>query len=192
MEEKIRIRVIGLAPSKTPPNAFIMFLSEINGDRCIPIIIGPFEAQAIAEVLERSRQVHDRPMTHDLFVALLEEASWTLQEVFIREFDDDTFYCDLVFADTEGDEFVVDSRPSDAIAIALRCNSPVYVSADIFDERGVNSSFNNIRTSFKNPINDKQFQIDELTTQLERAVRLEEYETAAKLRDMIQSLLDTQ
>jgi len=129
--EKIQVDILALQPSPTAGGTFLLVLREINGGRKLPIIIGAHEAQAIAIELESLKP--PRPLTHDLVKALLEALDASINEVLIDELKDGTFYSKIC-VDTLIGAVQVDSRPSDAIAIAVRMNSPIYVNSIVMDE----------------------------------------------------------
>jgi uncharacterized protein len=201
--EKVQLIVLGLSASPASNNAYALILKEVDGDRRLPIIIGAFEAQAIA--LEMEGVVPPRPMTHDLIRNLIDQLGSTLSEVFINDMVDGTFYAKLAF-DSHGLE--LDARPSDAIAIAVRCNAPIYVSSDILEETGLIPQGEEAQ-------NPEQFQDDEdmkflrkeskssgsmrpknrletVQLELEKAIKDENYEKAATLRDELKRLSGNQ
>lgn len=204
--EKIQLIVLGLSASPAGNNAYALILKELNGDRRLPIIIGAFEAQAIA--LEMEGVIPPRPMTHDLLKSLIENFSYTLTEVDINDLREGTFFAKLIFDDT-GVE--VDARPSDAIALAVRCNAPIYVNSDILDETGVlpqageadpedddedlqflkkQKEQQQQQMQMQNPAQPKS-RVAQLQTMLDKAVTDEDYERAAKIRDEIQKFLES-
>jgi len=201
--EKVQLIVLGLSASPASNNAYALILKEVDGDRRLPIIIGAFEAQAIA--LEMEGVVPPRPMTHDLIRNLIDQLGTTLSEVFINDMVDGTFYAKLAF-DSHGLE--LDARPSDAIAIAVRCNAPIYVSSDILEETGLIPQGEETQ-------NPEQFEDDEdmkflrkeskssggmrpknrletVQLELEKAIKDENYEKAASLRDELKRLSGNQ
>lgn len=195
--EKIQLVILGI--SATPGgNAFALVLKELDGNRRLPIIIGAFEAQAIAFELEGI--VPPRPMTHDLIKLLIETFGYQLSEVYIDELDEGTFHAKLIF---DNGDITVDCRPSDAIAIAVRMNVPIYVSAEILEEAGIVASENEEQAEQPNFIRPKEDptpppsktsgnrRLDILQSQLEKAIKEENYETAAKIRDEIKKLLES-
>ncbi len=135
MMHKVQVEVFGLTDRGMSQGAFALLLKESEGQRKMPIIIGVPEAQAIANELEGVRA--QRPMTHDLLKSVIDALGAELQEVWIHTLRDGTFYASLVFA-VSGLE--VDARPSDAIAIAVRCSVPIYVSEEIIDEASLDGS----------------------------------------------------
>ncbi|HOK13982.1 MAG TPA: DUF151 domain-containing protein [Candidatus Kapabacteria bacterium] len=202
--EKVQLVVLGLSASPAASNAYALILKEVDGERRLPIIIGAFEAQAIA--LEMEGVTPPRPMTHDLIKNILDQMGATLTEVIISDIVEGTFYAKLVFEDL-GIE--IDSRPSDAIAIAVRVGCPIYVNAEVLQETGVSpqgeekeeasdedyDEFEKIKKSEKmqqveQPQQPKS-RIDILQEQLEKAIKDEDYETAAKIRDELKKMLES-
>ena len=134
MEKKIKLRVQGLTNSQVQSGAYALILAEEDGNRRIPVIVGTPEAQSIAIALEYITP--PRPLTHDLFVSFATAFDIILKEVYIYKFEEGIFYSELLFTDGKR-EVPVDSRTSDAIAIALRAKCDIYVSESIMIEAGV-------------------------------------------------------
>ena len=134
MENKIKLRVQGLTNSQVQSGAYALILAEEDGKRRIPVIVGTPEAQSIAIALEYITP--PRPLTHDLFVSFATAFDIKLKEVYIYKFEEGIFYSELLFTDGKR-EIPVDSRTSDAIAIALRAKCDIYVSESIMIEAGV-------------------------------------------------------
>ena len=134
MEKKIKLRVQGLTNSQVQSGAYTLILAEEDGNRRIPVIVGTPEAQSIAIALEYITP--PRPLTHDLFVSFATAFDIILKEVYIYKFEEGIFYSELLFTDGKR-EVPVDSRTSDAIAIALRAKCDIYVSESIMIEAGV-------------------------------------------------------
>ena len=134
MEKKIKLRVQGLTNSQVQSGAYALILAEEDGNRRIPVIVGTPEAQSIAIALEYITP--PRPLTHDLFVSFATAFDIKLKEVYIYKFEEGIFYSELLFTDGKL-EVPVDSRTSDAIAIALRAKCDIYVSESIMIEAGV-------------------------------------------------------
>ena len=134
MEKKIKLRVQGLTNSQVQSGANALILAEEDGNRRIPVIVGTPEAQSIAIALEYITP--PRPLTHDLFVSFATAFDIKLKEVYIYKFEEGIFYSELLFTDGKR-EVPVDSRTSDAIAIALRAKCDIYVSESIMIEAGV-------------------------------------------------------
>lgn len=201
--EKVQLVVLGLSASPASNNAYALILKEVDGDRRLPIIIGAFEAQAIA--LEMEGVLPPRPMTHDLIKNMITQFGTNLSEVYINDMVDGTFYARLVF-DSHG--FELDARPSDAIAIAVRCAAPIYVASDILDETGMipqGDDTGNIdqfeedddmqfqKKEQKSPSSTKpKSRIDIVQIELEKAIKDENYEKAANLRDELKRLTGNQ
>ena len=134
MEKKIKLRVQGLTNSQVQSGAYALILAEEDGNRRIPVIVGTPEAQSIAIALEYITP--PRPLTHDLFVSFATAFDIKLKEVYIYKFEEGIFYSELLFTDGKR-EVPVDSRTSDAIAIAFRAKCDIYVSESIMIEAGV-------------------------------------------------------
>lgn len=134
MSTRIKLRVQGLANSQIQSGAYALILAEENGPRRIPIIVGTAEAQSIAIALEHI--VPPRPLTHDLFATFAQAFNVLLKEVYIYKFEDGVFYSELEFSDGER-SIKLDSRTSDAIAIALRINCDIFISDEIINDCGV-------------------------------------------------------
>ena len=131
---KIKLNVLGLSISQTQTGAYALVLSEDNGERRIPIIIGPVEAQSIAIQLEGLHP--PRPLTHDLFKNIANAFGIELVEVFIYKLEEGIFYSELI-CDQAGTRISVDSRTSDAVALALRFMCPIYTSEEILNKAGI-------------------------------------------------------
>lgn len=132
-DSRIRLSVLGISYSQIQTGAYALILAQVDGPYRIPVVIGAAEAQSIALRLESI--VPPRPMTHDLFVSFAHAFGVKLKEVFIYKFEDGIFSSELTF--TDGDRTVViDSRTSDAIAIAMRTHAPIYTTPEILDETG--------------------------------------------------------
>jgi uncharacterized protein len=191
--KKIKLEILGLSPSQSQTGSFALVLGEELGNRRLPIIIGVFEAQAIAVQIENI--VPNRPMTHDLFRSFAEALNYTLKEIIISDLSEGIFYAKIVCGD-DLREVEVDSRPSDAIAIGIRFGVPIYTYESILSEAGIVSSSltdeDEDEGSFvKEPLKSKgsfteqlrDMPNDELQKLLEDALTKEDYEKAAKIRD---------
>lgn len=196
--EKIKLEILGLSPSQSQTGSFALVLGEEYGNRRLPIIIGMFEAQAIA--IEIEKIVPNRPMTHDLFKAFAKNFHFNVTEIIISELREGIFFAKVVCTDNLK-ERVVDARPSDAIAIGLRFGVPIYTYETILSEAGIVASEAATRdedddddddelvprrsvTSSK-PLSDqlRDNSFEELQRMLDEALAHEEYERAAKIRD---------
>jgi len=190
---KIKLNILGISTPNSN-NSFALILKEEDGNRRLPILIGATEAQSIA--IEMEKLTTPRPMTHDLFKSLINAMDVTLTEVNIVDLQESTYYALLSFDDGE---IEIDSRPSDAIAIAIRCNAPIYVEEDILDEVGIideeeeetnsevkDSNYSNVRPKSEKPFSSSQFEgLDKLKNKLDKAILNEDYELAASIRDEI-------
>ncbi len=192
--EKIQVDILALQPSPTTGGgAFALILKELNGSRRLPIIIGAHEAQAIAIELESLKP--PRPLTHDLVKSIIEALDATISEIVITELKDGTFYS-KIYLETITGSIEVDSRPSDAIAIAVRMGSPIFVDNGIMNE----ASFEvESEEEERDPVKQqpqktessslsREEMLKELNNQLEESIKNENYEIAAKLRDEINKL----
>jgi uncharacterized protein len=191
--EKIKLEILGLSPSQSQSGSFALVLGEEYGNRRLPIIIGMFEAQAIA--IEIEKIVPNRPMTHDLFKQFARNFGFTVREIVISDLREGIFFARIVCSDGV-QETVVDARPSDAIAIGIRFNVPIYTYEAILAEAGITATAEEdeepeelVRTPSRSPRafgeQLKDMTVDELQRMLDEALGNEEYERAAKIRDEI-------
>lgn len=190
---KIQCEILGLSTSPATGGAYAILLKEVNGVRRLPIIIGAFEAQAIALEIEGIKP--PRPLTHDLLKQLIDNLGATVLEIIVDELRDNTFYAKINL-DVSGLTNEIDARPSDAIALAVRADAPIYVSNLVMDSAAfVPTDENDIETgsSAYSEVEDqkpktKEAQLAALQDKLREALDREEYERAAKLRDEIKRL----
>ena len=188
--EKIRLEIIGMSYSQSQSGAYALILGERDGKRKLPIIIGGFEAQAIAIELEKIKT--PRPLTHDLFKSFSEAFNIRISEIIVNKFHEGVFYAVLICTDGET-EIELDSRTSDAIALALRFNCPIYtyesimVAAGIIMEEGETAkTFEGSDPSLKKEeVEYTSLSLTELREILHSAVENEEYEKASRIRDEI-------
>lgn len=187
--------IIALSHSVTQSHSFAVVLGEVGGTRRLPIVIGGFEAQAIAVALDNMKP--SRPLTHDLMKALCDTFDIQLEYIFISKLLDGVFYSNLVCRRGE-DTYEVDSRTSDALALAVRFDCPIYVEESILNEAGVEADPNEetLETSETGkeiaeianpevPMNYSDMNISDLQVQLKSALDNEDYELAARIRDAI-------
>lgn len=193
---KIKLTVLGISYSQTQSGAYALVLSEENGNRRIPIIIGGYEAQAIAIQLEGLTP--PRPLTHDLFLNFARAFGIDLIDVHIYKLEDGVFFSKLHCEDSKKELFI-DSRTSDAVALALRFNCPIYTTDEIIEKAGITLDVEEYNSeepqeddetetpeptdSFTDQI--RRLSLDELNRLLREAVENEEYEKATKIRDEI-------
>lgn len=192
--QKIQCEILGLSSSPSTGGAYAILLKEINGIRRLPIIIGAFEAQAIALEIEGIKP--PRPLTHDLLKQIIDNLGATILEVIVDELRENTFYAKIIL-EVSALTNEVDSRPSDAIALAVRAQAPIYVAESVMKIASfVPSDENEKDTSSKreSPKEEdmvsmsKEARIAALQNKLREAIDAEEYERAAKIRDDIQKL----
>ena len=175
-----------------PSKGYAVLLQEKDGIRSLPIIVGSSEAQAIALYLEGVDM--PRPMTHDLLINVLETIESEISKVSIARMDNGTFFAEIEVTNVQVGEIVIDSRPSDAIAIALRTLTPIYVSDEVMDRAGIDnfSTESQVSESITSKELTKETSeetvIENLNQALEKAITEEEYEMAARLRDRIKQL----
>ncbi len=185
MEEKVRLRILGLTYSQTQTGSYALVLAEEGGDKRIPIMIGAFEAQAIALHLEELNP--PRPLTHDLFKSFSTAFGISLKEVMISKLAEGIFYSVLYFFN--GDDIVmIDSRTSDAVALALRFKCPIYTSREIMDKAGIfieeKDEENQEKKKDSPPLGSlSAFSLEELQELLKDAVEAEDYERASEIQD---------
>ena len=188
--DKIKLEIIGLSYSQTQSGAYALVLSEKNGNRRLPIIIGGFEAQAIA--IELEKMVPSRPLTHDLFKDLASKLKIEVTEIIIHKLIEGIFHSKLVCI--QNDKTIeLDARTSDAIAIGVRFECPIYTYEHILSSAGIlldNESIedNEIVTETLEEDAKKSIEkisIKELENQLNQAIDGEDYELASKIRDEI-------
>lgn len=189
MDEKVRLKVVGISYSTLQTNAYAVILAQSDGSFRIPVVIGGAEAQSIAISLENVTP--PRPLTHDLFVSFTHAFGVTLQRVLISKFEDGVFWSELTFSDGER-EVVLDSRTSDAIAIALRTHAPIYTTRAILEQTGFKLESNNAAESEEDDSNEtprrpkvENYSIEELERTLSRLIEQEQYEEAAKIKSLI-------
>ncbi len=185
----IQVDIVGLSTSPSSGGAYALVLGEVEGNRRLPIIIGAFEAQAIALELENIQP--PRPMTHDLLRDLFETVGAEILDVVIDELREGTFYAKIRFVHT-GDESQLDARPSDAVAVAVRVGAPIYVAPSVLEEAGIPTEEEGgtpvPRTEVEEEYSPPKSRLSQMEDQLEKAINEENYELAAKLRDEIQRL----
>ncbi len=192
--KKIKLSVLGISYSQTQSGAYALVLAEEDGERRLPIIIGGFEAQAIVIKLENLNP--PRPLTHDLFKSFADLVNIGLKEVFIHKLDEGVFYSQLL-CENSGEELIIDSRTSDAVALALRFECPIYIDEAIMDKAGIvieGSEFEgNIMTDPESSESEERprsnydkIPMIELQKQLDEAIKKEDYERAAAIRDEIE------
>lgn len=200
----VKLNIRGISYSQTQVGAYALILEEEFGGRKLPIIIGNFEAQAIAIALEKDL-TPPRPLTHDLFVNFAKKLNANIRSVTIYKLEDGIFYSNLVCEDKDGEVMELDSRTSDAIALAVRFKAPIYVIKSVMDRAGVELEMlteeeeENVQQTLKE-IEDEitesleaaqgedysKYTIKELKSMMNKAAKAEDYEKAAQIRDELE------
>ena len=194
--KKVKLNILGLSYSQTQTGAYALVLSETDGNRRIPIIIGAVEAQAIAIQLEGLKP--PRPLTHDLFLNVALAFDIEIAEVFIHKLEEGIFYAEIV-CEQNSNRIRVDSRTSDAIALALRFECPIFTTEEILDKAGINMEFDesgeghdefddadeDVKKSPAGHVDYSDYSFGELNELLDAAVEDEDYERASEIRDEI-------
>ena len=202
----VRLKIKGISYSQTQNGAYALILNEVEGDRKLPIVIGAFEAQSIAIALEKEIKP-PRPLTHDLFKNFADRFDIVVKQVIIHKLVDGVFYSSII-CERDKIEEIIDARTSDAIALALRFNAPIFTYKTILDKAGIFLKFSSkekdkeegdesivvdeilqegetVEIDSGSAAPYKELSLDELHKELEKAVSGEDYEKAAKLRDEI-------
>jgi len=196
----VRLNIKGISYSQTQNGAYALILSEVDGDRKLPIVIGAFEAQSIAIALEKEIRP-PRPLTHDLFKNFADRFDIVVKQVIIHKLVDGVFYSSLI-CERDKIEEIIDARTSDAIALALRFQAPIFTYKNILDKAGIYLKVNPKKgeeeqdsilvddlvaeeVESQSPEIYKGKTLQELHTLLDEAVANEDYEKAAKIRDEI-------
>jgi len=199
--ELVELKIQGISYSDNTSGAFALILQETNGSRKLPIVIGGFEAQAIAIGLEKKIKT-SRPLTHELFKSFADKFGIKLNHIIISKLKDGVFFSNIV-CENNDDIIKIDSRTSDAIALSIRFNIPIFVKKDILDEAGfdddkkyseeINFTDKNFfkdenpDKSYKKSKDIKKISTNNIKKMLENSLQNEDYEMAAKLRDELNS-----
>lgn len=184
IENRVELRVLNVSNSQVQANAFALVLEDINSSRQLPIIIGALEAQAIAFTLKGLSA--PRPLTHELFTSFAEYLEVELDYVFIYKALDGIFYSSLCFV-KDGKQFGIDSRTSDAVALALRFTCPIYTTKEILDSEGFDFEEEDVVEEPKDVVS-----LEILYNSLDEAIKSENYELASTLRDEIKRITEEQ
>ena len=199
MSDKVKIEILGLSTGQAQSGSFALVLGEYEGKRRLPIIIGMFEAQAIA--IEIEKITPNRPMTHDLFKSFADHFDFQVREILISDLKEGVFFAKLV-CDKNGKSVEIDSRPSDAIAIGLRFGIDIFTTEQILNEAAVviseegdedemdllkKTKKTNEAGEYKSTSKLGDFSTEKLNGLLEKALENEDYERAAALRDELNS-----
>jgi len=189
--KKIELEIVALSHSITQTHSYAVVLGEVNGLRRLPIVIGGFEAQAIAVALERMQP--SRPLTHDLMKNFMLAFNVDLHEVIINDLQEGIFYSKLVCS-TDNDTVEIDSRTSDAVALAVRFGCPIYTFDNILDSAGILMKDDEKKKKATSPVTQtdggtrddlKKLSLQELETLLNEVLEQEDYLKAIAIRDEI-------
>lgn len=178
----IEVTVVGFAPAQQA-GGFVVFLKDVNSNRCLPIVVGAAEAQAISMILNPGQL--ERPMTHDTFKNILDALRGEIKRVIVTRLEEHTFYADICLHNAAGDVFHLDARPSDAIALALKNGAQIFVAQAVMDAAGIELPENAVEQQEQPPPVTPR---DHLKALLRKALDEENYEEAARLRDKLRAL----
>ncbi len=185
--EKVKLNVVGITYSQVQSGAYALVLSEEGGPYRIPVVIGVAEAQSIAIKMENI--IPPRPLSHDLIVGLSHAYGINLDEVFLYKFENGVFLSELRFS-SDDRSVNIDSRTSDAIALALRTGAPIYTTREILEKTGFVTDKADVSSHKKQEqepkqVNLKKFAVEELEKMMAKCVEREEYEQAAEIKKVI-------
>lgn len=188
--DKVKLEIIGLSYSQTQSGAYALMLAEVGGKRSLPIIIGGFEAQAIA--IELEKMTPTRPLTHDLFKSMALAFEISVNEVVIYNLSEGIFYAKLI-CEKDGIRSEIDARTSDAIALAVRFKCPIFTFENILSSAGIlmdehpdfEEKEEEVEQNKQVDSGMSSLTVEELENQLNEAIENEEYERASKIRDEI-------
>jgi len=195
VEKLVELEILGLSSNHSQSGSFTLVMGEVDGLRRLPIVIGMFEAQAIA--IEIEKIIPNRPMTHDLFKSFSDSFQFEIEKIVISEMKEGVFYA-KIHSKSEMALVEIDSRPSDAIAIAVRFGAAIFCSEKVLSEAGIEFSEEHKKEEAKKPSKSvaskgaspkesllKDFSLDKLNSLLDKAILDEDYEKAARIRDEI-------
>lgn len=181
MENRCKLNVVGITYSQIERGVYAIILQQENTNRRLPIVIGTSEAQSIECKLQNIKT--PRPLTHDLMISCLRNYGVEITEIYIRRLPNGVFTADLKLSSDEK-TIIMDSRSSDAIALALRSDAPIYTSQEVMDEAGFDVKDTNKKQE-KAPVSYSEMSIDELNKMLQIAVDNEQYEEASRIKKEI-------
>lgn len=199
MDNTIELEILGLTSNHSQSGSFTLVLGEIEGRRRLPIVIGMFEAQAIA--IEIEKIIPNRPMTHDLFKSFSTSFNYAVEKILISDMQEGVFYAKII-CKSSSKTVEIDARPSDAIAIAVRFDAPIVCVSKVMSEAAIevseeegsgvkekspkSSKISSSSSSKKITVDSlKDFSLDKLNQLLDKAISNEDYEKAARIRDEI-------
>lgn len=184
--DRVKVIIVGITNSRLQEGVYMLVLAEEGGSMRMPVVIGAAEAQSIAIAMERLTP--PRPMSHDLMANMCHAFELQLTEVLIHRFEKGVFYATMVMRNGE-QERQIDARVSDAVALALRMNVPVYVVRDVLSKAGYDMAQAFEKAAQSSPVAEEQLESmsdDYLATRIEKAVAVENYEEAALIQQILQ------
>ncbi|EOZ98488.1 hypothetical protein A33Q_1142 [Indibacter alkaliphilus LW1] len=198
MDQTIELEILGLSSNHSQSGSFTLVMGEVGGIRRLPIVIGMFEAQAIA--IEIEKIIPNRPMTHDLFKSFASNFNYSIDHILISDMREGVFYAKII-CKSAGKVIEIDARPSDAIAIAVRFDAAIFCAKKVMEEAGIEFNEEDERKehqksgrtkkattaspSSRSSDSLKDFSLDKLNQLLDKAINNEDYEKAARIRDEI-------
>lgn len=195
MEKLVELEILGLSSNHSQSGSFTLVMGEVDGSRRLPIVIGMFEAQAIA--IEIEKIIPNRPMTHDLFKSFADSFKFEIEKIVISDMKEGVFYA-KIHCKSDSTMVEIDSRPSDAIAIAVRFTAPIFCAEKVMSEAAIEFTEEDKKLESKKEVQSppskvspkkegslKDFSLDKLNQMLEKAITNEDYERAARIRDEI-------
>jgi uncharacterized protein len=195
VEKLVELEILGLSSNHSQSGSFTLVMGEVDGSRRLPIVIGMFEAQAIA--IEIEKIIPNRPMTHDLFRSFADSFKFEIDKIVISDMKEGVFYA-KIHCKGNNTTVEIDSRPSDAIAIAVRFSSQIFCAEKVMSEAAIEFTEEEKNEESKKEITPepqkatvkkegslKDFSLDKLNQLLEKAITNEDYERAARIRDEI-------
>jgi bifunctional DNase/RNase len=198
VDQTIELEILGLSSNHSQSGSFTLVMGEVGGIRRLPIVIGMFEAQAIA--IEIEKIIPNRPMTHDLFKSFASNFNYSIDHILISDMREGVFYAKII-CKSAGKVIEIDARPSDAIAIAVRFDAAIFCAKKVMEEAGIEFNEEDERKehqksgrtkkattaspSSRSSDSLKDFSLDKLNQLLDKAINNEDYEKAARIRDEI-------
>jgi bifunctional DNase/RNase len=196
VDQTIQLEILGLSSNHSQSGSFTLVMGEVEGSRRLPIVIGMFEAQAIA--IEIEKIIPNRPMTHDLFKSFASNFNFSIDHILISDMREGVFYAKIVCKNASK-TVEIDARPSDAIAIAVRFDAQIYCVSKVMSEAAIEFNEDEERKETQKQVKPgrssgssskvsdslKDFSLDKLNQMLDKAINNEDYERAARIRDEI-------
>lgn len=196
MDQTVELEILGLSSNHSQSGSFTLVMGEVGGNRRLPIVIGMFEAQAIA--IEIEKIVPNRPMTHDLFKSFAGNFNYEIDHILISDMREGVYYANII-CKSGGKKVEIDARPSDAIAIAVRFDAPIFCASKVMEDFASEYIEEDEKKAYEKPSSTKRpttapskssdalkdYSLDKLNQLLDKAITNEDYEKAARIRDEI-------